>query len=433
MEAALVVRVEYQRDDAARHAGGHARAAQREELLARHRLDVTRRQQRVEIRVQRRVGRELVARRDDVRLCGGIEPRRSARAEIGDAIVVARDRVVRGRGADGDCRRRVARRRDARVADGAGLVLAGVSGGRDDDEAGRRRFLHRLHKGIVFRGRENRVAERQVDDLDVEVRLVGDHVLDRLDDVARLAFALPVEHLQADEVDFRRDALKLVGRLDAAAADQAGDVRAVAVVVERRDGDAAAREIVEAGDAAQEVEARGDAGIDDRDADARRTGQRRRRRNFGKTERLAQRRDGAGSRRRGRGRRTAAVRVAVARGAAGIDVGVERHRVDPRMLRELGDVTAVHFDRERVDKRMLVFDPIAMLLERLANLRAIAGFDRENDLLGGSALGERLGDALVDLCVRPGLWVRGKCRRTREKYPEESAGEQPGGMNHEPQ
>ena len=113
------------------------------------------------------------------------------------------------------------------------------------------------------------MAERQVDDLHAEARAVGDHVFDRLDDVARLAAALSVEHLEADQPHLGRDALKLAVRQGAAAADQAGDVRAVAVVVERRRRIAAAREVVEAGDASGEIGARRDAGVDDRDADAR--------------------------------------------------------------------------------------------------------------------------------------------------------------------
>ena len=73
---------------------------------------------------------------------------------------------------------------------------------------------------------------------------------------------LAVENLEADEARVRRHADKL-------AADQPGDVRAVTVLVVRRYGsNVALGEIVERGDAVAEVDARLDAGVDDRDANA---------------------------------------------------------------------------------------------------------------------------------------------------------------------
>ena len=70
-----------------------------------------------------------------------------------------------------------------------------------------------------------------------------------------------VEHLEADQANVRGDA-------DEPAADEPGDVRAVAVGVRRRDlPQAAADEIVESGDAAFEVRRRVETGIDDGDSD----------------------------------------------------------------------------------------------------------------------------------------------------------------------
>ena len=110
--------------------------------------------------------------------------------------------VLRVDRADRDARGRVGRRIDAGVAGFAVAVLIQpVVAGRDDHhDAGPDRALDGLHERVVLRRRVNGMAERQVDDLDVEGAVVGDDVLDRLDDHARRALALAVEHLQRDEL-----------------------------------------------------------------------------------------------------------------------------------------------------------------------------------------------------------------------------------------
>ena len=67
-----------------------------------------------------------------------------------------------------------------------------------------------------------------------KLMLVGDGEFDRANHVARAAAAGSVEHLQADELHRRRNAfvLDVGGALEAA--DQAGDVRAVTVIIEGR-------------------------------------------------------------------------------------------------------------------------------------------------------------------------------------------------------
>ena len=140
----------------------------------------------------------------------------------------------------------------------------------DDDDARARGRFDGLHERVGRRRLVRRMAERHVDDVDAERRLVRRGELDRGDDVARRSAAGVVEHPEADQVRIRRDALILAAGQRAAARDQAGDVRAVAVAVDRRRRDAALAvgEVVERGDAAREIGDRRDARIDDRDADA---------------------------------------------------------------------------------------------------------------------------------------------------------------------
>ena len=96
-----------------------------------------------------------------------------------------------------------------------------------------------------------------------------DGVVERRDDVADVAVAVAVEHLEDDQARARRDAAARAIRIVAVAGDDPGDVRAVAVVVvrERLEVD----EVHEMDDAigAEVVVPGGDAGVDDRDADAR--------------------------------------------------------------------------------------------------------------------------------------------------------------------
>ena len=129
------------------------------------------------------------------------------RTVVGDAIVAAHDGVERLDRADGDRRRRIAWRRDARITGKPGRrILAVVAGGGDDDHAGADGALDGLDERIGRRRFENRMSERQVDDLDAEARAVGHREVDRPNHVARVAGAVLVEHLQHDELHVGREA-----------------------------------------------------------------------------------------------------------------------------------------------------------------------------------------------------------------------------------
>ena len=89
--------------------------------------------------------------------------------------------------------------------------------------------------GIVPVRLEDTGGDRQVDDADVVGGLDRDRVVDRRDHVADVAVALAVEDLEADELRAGSDARAASVRVVAAAGDDAGDVRAVAVVVRLAD------------------------------------------------------------------------------------------------------------------------------------------------------------------------------------------------------
>src|SRR6185436_17851750 len=103
------------------------------------------------------------------------------------------------------------------------------------------------------------MAERQIDDVDPELRPVLRRELDRVDDGARRAAALRVEDLEHREADARGDAHARLLRLRAPGGDQPGDVRAMPEVVEGLRGAAGEIEEADAGD----VGARLQPGIDD--------------------------------------------------------------------------------------------------------------------------------------------------------------------------
>ena len=67
-------------------------------------------------------------------------------------------------------------------------------------------MLNRLHERVGRRRLVDRMAERQVDDVDAEQCLVRDRELDGANDVAGRALAVLVEHLEADQAHVRRDA-----------------------------------------------------------------------------------------------------------------------------------------------------------------------------------------------------------------------------------
>ena len=203
--------------------------------------------------------------RDHVGLRERVVPRRPARRVLRHQVVGPPRGVLRAHRADGDGRRRVAGRRDAGVAGLAGDRVAADVAGRDhDDDAGAHGRLDRLHQRVGGRRLVDRVAERQVDDVDRLRDAVVDGPLDRADHVAGGALAVLVQHAQADQLDVLGDAR----HLRRAAADGAGDVRAVAIRVHARPAGAAG-EVHEADDAAAEVGRPEDARVDHRHRDAR--------------------------------------------------------------------------------------------------------------------------------------------------------------------
>ena len=118
--------------------------------------------------------------------------------------------------------------------------------------------------GSVKIDSSTRVTERDVDDLDLVGLVIARDPLERVDHVAGVARAVVAEHAQRDDVDVRRDAGIDAVRMRAAARDDAGDVRAVAAVVDRRA--AAADEILVGANAAQrQIRVRRDPRVDDRD------------------------------------------------------------------------------------------------------------------------------------------------------------------------
>ena len=111
------------------------------------------------------------------------------------------------------------------------------------------------------------MAERQVDDLDAVGAAVLVDPVQRINDIARLARAIVAQHANDDQVRLVGDALVIAVGGDAAAADDAGDVRAVAAAVHRRR--AAGHEVLELQDAGRrDVRVRHEARVDDRDRHA---------------------------------------------------------------------------------------------------------------------------------------------------------------------
>jgi len=106
------------------------------------------------------------------------------------------------------------------------------------------------------------MTERQVDHAQAILRAVVNRPINRRDDVARVAGAVIPQDFQADDARARRQAAICAG----GAGDDAGDVCAVAVVVDA--GAVRSREIDRGGDAAPELPVRRDARVNHGDADA---------------------------------------------------------------------------------------------------------------------------------------------------------------------
>src|SRR5207247_3245220 len=86
------------------------------------------------------------------------------------------------------------------------------------------------HRGACGRV-VDRMSERQIDDINAQLAPVCDGEVDCGDYVARVAVPIPVEHLQSYVLALRCETGILTLRHVTAAADQAGHVRAMPVVV----------------------------------------------------------------------------------------------------------------------------------------------------------------------------------------------------------
>ena len=112
------------------------------------------------------------------------------------------------------------------------LVLAAdVAGRGHDDEATLTAFCTARFSGSAAVGLDDRVADREVDDADAVFAAMLDDPFDRRDDVAGLADAAVVQHLERDDARAGRNTGVLPLRRAAVAGHHAGDVRAVPVAV----------------------------------------------------------------------------------------------------------------------------------------------------------------------------------------------------------
>ena len=140
-------------------------------------------------RARLRSGRdETMPRSDEIRFGPGVVPRRSTRAVIRDAVVAAQVRVECPGRSDRDGRRRITWRKDARVARLSGRRRhAEVAGRRNNDDAGAYGCFYCLDERVCGRRLENRMAQREVDDVDAQPRLVPGHEFDGADHVTGVA------------------------------------------------------------------------------------------------------------------------------------------------------------------------------------------------------------------------------------------------------
>src|SRR5918995_6779606 len=115
-----------------------------------------------------------------------------------------------------------------------------------------------LKERIGRRRFENRMAERQIDDVDIQHVPVRDGELNRANYVIGRALSLRVQNPEPNQASGGCHTYVATG-------SKSRDVRPVAVRVRRRrDTDITLRKVVEGGDACAEVEPRRDARVDDR-------------------------------------------------------------------------------------------------------------------------------------------------------------------------
>src|SRR4029453_16180348 len=102
----------------------------------------------------------------------------------------------------------IAWRGGASVAGLSGLLIHTVVAGRGhDDDARAHGVFDGEHERIGLGRLVNRVAERQVDDVDIELVSVLDRKLERSQDRTRIARPVLIEHLEADDACSWRDTL----------------------------------------------------------------------------------------------------------------------------------------------------------------------------------------------------------------------------------
>ena len=231
------VGLQHQRDGSAHHRRRHAgtRQAQIRLVAAAERAL----QQVLRLAVVHRAARgrqrnDARARRDEIRLRLEVDRRRTARAVTGHHVVGTRHGAFVAVRAHGQHPGSVAGGGDRAVLRLPVSVLPEVAGRSDDDDAGVDDALGRERQRVGLEGLGDRRADRQVHDAHVVGRPVRDHPVERGDDVADDAAAAVVEHLQAHDMSRRRHPGANAERLGAVAADDAGHVRPMAVVVVRR-------------------------------------------------------------------------------------------------------------------------------------------------------------------------------------------------------
>ncbi len=275
------------------------------------------------------------------------------------------------------------------------------------------------------------MPKRQVHDADAERILVVDGELDGAQHVARPPLPVAVEHLEADQTHVR-------GNADEPAADEPGDVRAVAVGVRRRDPSyAASGEIIKSGNAVCEVRRRVQTRIDDGHADGTSavvcspapahcvesmpkpvdldcespnitgadTVEPGEARSIGDSPRssvtpsVSKNGVACGAGILGfRGRRSLRGRPVLP--------GARRVSVDERVLRDRqhrrerlhrGEVVAVDFGAHRVDRRMLRRDPISMQLERQGHPGPVSALRPDDDFLCRASFPDGLRERFIEL------------------------------------
>ena len=228
------VRLQHQRDRAGDDGRRHARAGEAQIRKVRRRDRAGRQGGRfclIEVAAGRRERHGAGAGRDEIRLRIPVDEARTARAEAADDVVGTVRRPLRARAADGQHPRRVAGRADAAVLNLPRRVAAEVARGGDDHDARVDDLLRGDRQRVGPRGFVDRRADRHVDDADVVRRVIRQHPVERGDDAADGAVAVRVEHLERDQARLGGRARLLATRIVAVARDDAGDVRAVAVVV----------------------------------------------------------------------------------------------------------------------------------------------------------------------------------------------------------